>query len=60
MTADFSKNPDHKKRWIYAGTAALLVIVLIIPLAVLKSWQKIYHQPYQGEKLSSLFVGRET
>ncbi len=59
MTADFSKNPDHKKRWIYAGTAALLVIILIIPLAVLKSWQKIYHQPFQDEKKSSYFVGRE-
>ncbi|MCD4721710.1 MAG: tetratricopeptide repeat protein [Desulfobacula sp.] len=60
MTTDFSTHQDLKKRWLLAGIAAILVIVLIVPLAFLKSWQKIHHQPNQDIQKSPVFVGRET
>ncbi|MEN8210313.1 MAG: tetratricopeptide repeat protein [Thermodesulfobacteriota bacterium] len=60
MTADFSTNTDLKRKWMLVGIAAILIIVMIIPLSFLKSWQRIHDQSDQGIKKPPDFVGRET
>ena len=62
MTADFSTHPDFKKKWMLTGIAAILIIVLVIPLACLKFWQRIDQQlgpGGQGVENTSVFVGKE-
>lgn len=62
MTADFSTHPDSKKKWMLTGIAAILVIVLIIPLAYIKSRQKMYRSSIatgQDIEKGSTFVGKE-
>ena len=62
MTADFSTHPGLKKKWMLTGIAAILIIVLVIPLACLKFWQRIDQQsgPWgQGVENTSVFVGKE-
>ena len=56
MAADFTTYKDLKKKWMLAGIAATLVMVLIIPLSFFKSWQRISKQKNQGIKNISLFV----
>ena len=57
MAADFLHHANRK--WMFAGVAATLVIVLIFALAFLKSWQRIHQLPEQGIKNTPAFVGRE-
>jgi len=60
MIDDLSTHQNLEKRWILAGIAAILVIVLIVPLSVFKSWQRINQQADQDIQKSPVFVGRET
>jgi predicted CXXCH cytochrome family protein len=59
MAQDFLHHPRQKKKWIFAGIAATLVIVLILPLAFYKSWQRINSPLERAGKKSPVFVGRE-
>jgi len=62
MTVDFSIHPDSEKKWIRTGIAAIFVIVLIIPLAYIKFWQRANQRSAcldQGMGNAFVFVGKE-
>lgn len=62
MTADFSIHQDSRKKWVLAGIAAILVIVLIIPLSYMKFWQRINQRSArldQSMENTAVFVGKE-